>query len=219
MNGAQEAPPVTTAGIGVCQCTVDDTSVKGNHAITCKMAYKDLSGAVTAAHLHEKAASGVILNTCDIKVNPITCTGDLSNAQYAQFLVGAYCNIHTGKNPGGEIRGDLVKGGPDGGLINLDASAPPDGSTTSEGGSTSSSSGTTSGSSSGTTSGSSSGTTSGSSSGGADAGGDNASGDGGDGGGCNVAPITAPDVLAGVGACVAVAGLLGARRRRKTKRE
>ena len=106
LSGASEVPPVTTSATGSATVTIkEDRSVSA--AVT-------VSGmTATASHIHEGAAgaNGPV-------IVPFTKTGDntfaaapdakLTEAQYASFKAGnLYVNVHSAKNPGGEIRAQL----------------------------------------------------------------------------------------------------------------
>ena len=110
LTGAQEVPAVTTGGSG----TVDSTFDKGTNTLTWTVTYSGLSGPVTAGHIHGPAAAGanagvVIPFTGDLS-SPIRGKATLTAAQVADLTAGRYyVNLHTAKNPGGEIRGQLTK--------------------------------------------------------------------------------------------------------------
>ena len=106
LSGANEVPAVATTASGTANVTIkDDRSVVVLVTVTGMTA--------TASHIHEAAASAngpVIV--------PFTKTGDntfataegakLTEAQYAAFKAGnLYVNVHSAKNPGGEIRGQI----------------------------------------------------------------------------------------------------------------
>ena len=109
LTGAQEVPPVTTSGSG----TVDSTFDKSTNTLTWTVTYSGLSGPVTAGHIHGPAAAGanagvVIPFTGDLS-SPIKGKATLTAAQVADLTAGRYyVNLHTAKNPGGEIRGQLT---------------------------------------------------------------------------------------------------------------
>jgi hypothetical protein len=106
LSGASEVPPVTTTAAGTAMVTIgDDRSVKASVTVTGMTA--------TASHIHEGAAgaNGPV-------IVPFTKTGDntfgaadgakLTDAQYASYKAGnLYVNVHSAKNPGGEVRGQL----------------------------------------------------------------------------------------------------------------
>jgi hypothetical protein len=106
LSGDQEVPPVTTSGSGSGTITVgDDGSVSGS--------VKTMGVPGTMAHIHEGAPGkngGVVI--------PLEKKGDnewavpagakLNDAQMKAFKAGnLYVNVHTEKNKGGEVRGQL----------------------------------------------------------------------------------------------------------------
>ena len=119
LTSAQEVPPLTNAGSGSATCSGDGTN------FSCTITYSGLSGAPTAAHIHignAGVAGSVRVNLCGAGTAPAcptTAAGTItSGAQaptggtYAETLTsmqgfGAYVNIHTAANTGGEIRGQL----------------------------------------------------------------------------------------------------------------
>jgi CHRD domain len=106
LSGANEVPPVTTTASGTAMVLIDaDRSVKVTVTATGMTA--------TASHIHEAAAG-----TNGPVIVPFTKTGDnsfaspdgakLTEAQYASYKAGnLYINVHSAKNPGGEIRVQL----------------------------------------------------------------------------------------------------------------
>ncbi len=106
LSGANEVPPVATTAAGTAMITVGaDRSVKASVTV---------SGMTpTASHIHEGAAgaNGPV-------IVPFAKTGDntfaaadgakLTDAQYASYKAGnLYVNVHSAKNPGGEIRAQI----------------------------------------------------------------------------------------------------------------
>ena len=109
VTGAQEVPPVTTGGSGTIETTFD----KMTNVLTWTVTYSGLSGPVTAAHFHGPAVAGanagVAVPFTGNLSSPITGKATLTAAQAADFTGGRwYVNLHTAKNPGGEIRGQLT---------------------------------------------------------------------------------------------------------------
>ncbi len=137
LNGAAEAPPNGSSGLGSALVTVDlDLAT-----MRVEATFSDLVGTVTAAHIHCCTAdplagtagvatptptfpgfpSGVVAGTYDMTFDMsqaasynaafVTANGDVSGAMNA-LLAGldgekAYLNIHSTDFPGGEIRGFL----------------------------------------------------------------------------------------------------------------
>jgi hypothetical protein len=106
LSGASEVPPVTTSATGTATVTIKD-----DRSVAVAVTVKDMTP--TASHIHEGAAgaNGPV-------IVPFTKTGDntfasapdakLTDAQYAAYKAGnLYVNVHSAKNPGGEIRGQI----------------------------------------------------------------------------------------------------------------
>jgi CHRD domain len=106
LSGANEVPAVATTAAGTATVTIkDDRSVVVLVTVTGMTA--------TASHIHEAAAgsNGPV-------IVPFTKTGDntfasadgakLTEAQYAAYKAGnLYVNVHSARNPGGEVRGQI----------------------------------------------------------------------------------------------------------------
>ena len=109
LKGSNEVPPNSSAGSGTAQATLD-TETK---VLTWTITYKDLSGPAVAAHFHgpsEPGKNAGIVLPFKSPQSPIEGTATLSDAQISDLLAGKwYANIHTAANPGGELRGNMVK--------------------------------------------------------------------------------------------------------------
>ncbi|MBR1124720.1 CHRD domain-containing protein [Bradyrhizobium lablabi] len=109
LKGSNEVPPNSSAGSGTAQAKLD-TQTK---VLTWTITYKDLSGPAVAAHFHgpsEPGKNAGIVLPFKSPQSPIEGNATLSDAQVADLLAGKwYANIHTAANPGGELRGNLVK--------------------------------------------------------------------------------------------------------------
>ena len=105
LTGAEEVPPVSVSGSGSGRITVaDDGAVSGSVSTT------GVQG--TMAHIHQgaKGQNGPV-------IVPLTKSGDtytvpagakLNPAQLSAFKAGnLYINVHTDRNKGGEVRGQL----------------------------------------------------------------------------------------------------------------
>ena len=109
MDARSEVPPKTSAGTGEAVATLDTTTKVLSYTIT----YKGLTGPATAAHFHGPAAVGVNAGVV-VPFNPVTSPiigkVTLTDAQIADLEAGKwYANVHTAANPGGEIRGQMVR--------------------------------------------------------------------------------------------------------------
>jgi hypothetical protein len=106
LTGAEEVPPVQAAGSGEGTIRVNsDGAVEGSVKTT------GVEG--TMAHIHQgaKGQNGPV-------IIPLTKSGDtytvpagakLNDAQIKAFKEGSlYVNVHTAKNKGGEVRGQLT---------------------------------------------------------------------------------------------------------------
>jgi CHRD domain-containing protein len=131
--GAEEVPPINTAGTGNFEMTIQPG------AITFSLTFSDLSSPLAVAHLHfapTKVNGGVMIFLCGGGGQPdcpattegtITGTitaanvtgpaaqgiaaGDLDSALEAVRDGLSYANMHTANFGGGEIRGQVRRGG------------------------------------------------------------------------------------------------------------
>ena len=106
LSGSNEVPAVMTSATGTGTVTINpDRTVSANITATGMTA--------TASHIHEGAAG-----TNGPVIVPFTKTGEntfaapdgakLTESQYASYKAGnLYVNVHSAKNPGGEIRAQL----------------------------------------------------------------------------------------------------------------
>jgi hypothetical protein len=108
LTGGQEVPPVTTTGRGSATATLDGSTLEYT------VQFSGLSGPATGAHFHGPAAPG---QNAGVQVNigqsglasPITGRAQLTEQQVADLKAGRYyVNIHTARNPNGEIRGQVA---------------------------------------------------------------------------------------------------------------
>jgi len=107
LDGSQEVPPVATTAYGTA---VVDVTPDRYVSVTLSV----LNMTPTAAHIHEgaKGANGpVIVPLTKISDNAFVAADGarMTEAQYAAYKAGnTYLNVHSAKNPGGEIRAQIA---------------------------------------------------------------------------------------------------------------
>jgi CHRD domain/Carboxypeptidase regulatory-like domain len=112
LNGVQETPPNSSAGIGVGNVTVNAAGT----IMTVNMSFSGLGTAAFAAHIHLGAigsAGGVVFGLSGV---PAATSGAIPSqsfaitaAELATLQSGQYYfNIHTSGFGGGEIRGQIL---------------------------------------------------------------------------------------------------------------
>ena len=106
LTGAEEVPPVQASGSG-------EGTIRVNSDGTVEGSVKTTGVDGTMAHIHQgaKGQNGPV-------IIPLTKSGDtytvpagtkLNEAQIKAFKGGGlYVNVHTAKNKGGEVRGQLI---------------------------------------------------------------------------------------------------------------
>jgi hypothetical protein len=110
LDGASETPPTGSPGKGMADVTVDTDS----KTISWTVTYSGLSGPATMGHFHGPAAvnvaAGVQIPMVGDISSPIKGSGAITDGQIGDLRGGLwYINIHTAKNPKGEIRGQLTQ--------------------------------------------------------------------------------------------------------------
>ncbi len=111
LKTSTEVPPNTGMGHGQVVATYDTVNQDLQYHVT----FAGLSGPATMAHFHGPAPAGTNAGVQVAMSNPVTSpidgTAHLTAAQAHDLLGGLwYFNVHTAKNPGGEIRGQVVSG-------------------------------------------------------------------------------------------------------------
>ena len=108
LSGKSEVPPNGSAATGSVDVSYDTASKR----LTWTGTYSGLTGPATAAHFHGPAEEGknAPVMIPSPQASPISGSATLTDAQAAELTAGrTYFNIHTAANPGGEIRGQVVK--------------------------------------------------------------------------------------------------------------
>jgi phage-related minor tail protein len=111
LSSGQEVPKQVvkdTAAHGLFKGTLTGTKLKW------KLTFAKLTGTATMAHIHmaAKGTSGnVVVALCAPCSNGMTGTSTITPALVSAFNKHLlYVNVHTAKNPNGEIRGQLARG-------------------------------------------------------------------------------------------------------------
>ena len=111
LSSGQEVPAQVvknTAGHGLFKATLSGKTLKW------KLTYAKLTGPAIAAHIHmaAKGKSGnVVVPLCAPCTSGMTGTATMTATELTAFKKHLlYVNVHTAKNPNGEIRGQLASG-------------------------------------------------------------------------------------------------------------
>jgi hypothetical protein len=100
-------PPGATGGFSGTAVELANDKAR----VTWKLTFSHLSGPAIAAHIHigkPGKAGPVVLALCGPCKSGQKGKGLLTHAQFAKVEAGAgYVNVHTTKNAGGEIRGQI----------------------------------------------------------------------------------------------------------------
>jgi hypothetical protein len=111
LKASAEVPPKDSAGMGTLTGTLNTET----NEFTYHIEFSGLTGPAVAAHFHGPAAEGVNAKPqLPIKGSPVTSPiegkATLTAEQAKDLLAGKwYFNLHTAANPGGEIRGQVLK--------------------------------------------------------------------------------------------------------------
>ena len=108
LTAAGEVPPNDSKGAGSIEATYNSAT----KTLSWSGTYADLTGPEAAAHFHGPAAKGVNappMVPVEAPASPFKGSAVLTDAQAKAFADGMiYFNVHTAKNKGGEIRGQLA---------------------------------------------------------------------------------------------------------------
>lgn len=105
--GSNEVPPVSTQAYGT-----GVVNIASDRSVTVTLSVIDM--VPTAAHIHEGAAGAngpVIVPLTRISERAFTAPDNakLTEAQYNAYQAGnLYVNVHSAKNPNGEVRAQLA---------------------------------------------------------------------------------------------------------------
>ena len=105
LSGAQEVPPVTTAGAGTGMIMI-----AADHSVSGKVTTTGIAGTMAHIHMAPAGKNGPV-------IVPLAKNGDeysvpagtkLTDEQYAAYQAGnLYVNVHTADNKAGELRVQL----------------------------------------------------------------------------------------------------------------
>ena len=108
LSGAAEVPANASAGTGTMEASFD----KATSVLKWSVTYAGLSGPATMAHFHGPAMPGAnagVVVPFPSAASPAEGSATLTPAQVTDLMAGKwYVNVHTAKNPGGEIRGQAL---------------------------------------------------------------------------------------------------------------
>ena len=111
LKASSEVPPKDSAGTGTLTGTLNTDTNDFKYQVN----FSGLTGPAVAAHFHGPAAEGANAKPqVPVKGSPVTSPieGEATlTAEQAKDLMDGkwYFNLHTKANPGGEIRGQVVK--------------------------------------------------------------------------------------------------------------
>src|SRR5438105_14104204 len=112
LTSAAEVPPNASPARGSAEVSLDTAT----RTLTWRVSFASLTAPMTAMHFHGPAAptanAGLVI---PIPASPAQATivngsATVSEQQATDILAGRYyINVHTPNNPGGEIRGQVVR--------------------------------------------------------------------------------------------------------------
>ena len=111
LDGASEVPPTNSKGTGELQAKLDPAT----KTLSWTLTYQGLTGPAAAAHFHGPSSPGANAGV-QVPIKPVASPAKghakLTDAQIKELTDGQwYVNVHTKAHPGGEIRGQVMRGG------------------------------------------------------------------------------------------------------------
>jgi Cu/Zn superoxide dismutase len=111
LNALQEVPKPKGAAKATGRFTVTAVKSGSSAVLTWRLTFSKLTGRAVAAHIHigrRGVAGAVIVPLCGPCRTGATGRATVSGANLAALEAGrAYVNVHTPRNPSGEIRGQI----------------------------------------------------------------------------------------------------------------
>ncbi|HEY8103909.1 MAG TPA: CHRD domain-containing protein [Gaiellaceae bacterium] len=111
LNARQEVPKPKGAAKATGRFTLTAVKTGPSAVITWRLTFSKLTGRAGAAHIHigrRGVAGGVAVSLCGPCRSGATGRATVSGATLAALEAGrAYVNVHTARNAGGEIRGQI----------------------------------------------------------------------------------------------------------------
>ena len=110
LKASSEVPATKSTGTGTVDANLDTKTMK----LTWTVTYSGLTGKAVAAHFHGPAKTGKnappVVAIKGGLASPIRGSAKLTAKEMKDLESGLwYFNIHTAKNPNGEIRGQVTK--------------------------------------------------------------------------------------------------------------
>jgi hypothetical protein len=112
LSATAEVPPNSSPARGSAEVTLDTTT----RELTWRVSFTNLTAPLTAMHFHGPAApnanAGIVIPipASPAQASIVNGAATVTEQQMADILAGRYyVNVHTPNNPGGEIRGQVVR--------------------------------------------------------------------------------------------------------------
>jgi hypothetical protein len=110
LNVGQERPHPKGTKVGA---SGRFTATLNGTTLTWRLTFTHLSGPATAAHIHmgvRGVTGAVVIPLCGPCTSPVTGSQSVTTDQIIDLKTRKmYVNVHTNRNPGGEIRGQISR--------------------------------------------------------------------------------------------------------------